>query len=311
MAREFDAMLDLLQQRNRQIQRAADELELKVDQRTQELREKNADLETTVALLQQTRQQLMMAEKLAAIGELTAGVAHEINNPTAVILGNLDLLVSELGPAIEPVSEEVELIVAQVYRIREIINNLLQYSRPAEYAGYINDVSIDEVITDTLGLVAHAIKHGSVEVITSIRTERTIAINRQELQLVLVNLMVNACHAVPHKQGRIEITAEDWDERGAVISVRDNGPGIPSHVCSRLFDPFFSTKPEGQGTGLGLSISYGLVRRYGGNITVQSGLGDGAEFKVWLLSDPVLVKDEQTIMDQIQATGPGQDSVHG
>ncbi len=303
LAREFDVVLDLLQERNRQIQRAAGELELKVDQRTRELREKNADLETTVALLQQTRQQLLVAAKLAAVGELTAGVAHEINNPTAVILGNLDLLVSELGPAIEPVSEEVELIVAQVYRIREIINNLLQYARPAEYAGYINDISIDEVITDTLGLVAHAIKHGSVEVTTSIRTERGIAINRQELQQVLVNLMVNACHAVSDKRGRIEIRAEDWDERGVVISVRDNGPGIPSHVCLRLFDPFFTTKPEGQGTGLGLSISYGLIRRYGGNITVSSRLGAGAEFKVWLLSDPILDEDEQAIMDRVRTTG--------
>ncbi len=299
LAREFDVMLDLLQQRNRQIQRAADELELKVDQRTRELREKNADLERTVALLQQTRQQLVMAEKLAAIGELTAGVAHEINNPTAVILGNLDLLVSELGPAIEPVSEEVDLIVAQVYRIREIINNLLQYARPAEYAGCIDDVSIDEVITDTLGLVAHAVKRGSVKVTTSIRTERTIAINRQELQQVLVNLMVNACHAVSHGRGRIEISAADWGDRGVVISVRDNGPGIPSRVCSRLFDPFYTTKPEGQGTGLGLSISYGLIRRYGGNLTVNSRVGAGAEFKVWLLSNPGVVKEQQSMMDQI------------
>ena len=136
LAREFDVMLDLLQEHSHKLQNWADQLEEKVAERTEELEQKNADLRRTIRVLRETRQQLVVAEKLAALGELTAGVAHEINNPTQVMLGNLDMLMVELGPAVAPVRDEIELIIQQVYRIQEIINNLLQYARPDEYAGY-------------------------------------------------------------------------------------------------------------------------------------------------------------------------------
>ncbi len=301
LARGFDAMLDRLQQRNRQIRKAADQLEVKVEQRTRELRQKNLDLQRTVELLRATRQQLAMAEKLAALGELTAGVAHEINNPTAVILGNIDVLVAELGDAVAPVSEEVDLIIAQVYRIREIINNLLQYSRPAEYVGYLSEVAPGELIEETLALVNHALRQASIEVRKHIGTDALVSINRQELQQVLVNLVVNACHAAPPEGGVITIEVNDWDDKGVVIAIRDNGSGIDRAAQSKLFDPFYSTKPEGEGTGLGLSISYGLIRRYGGNITVSSRLGEGAEFRVWLLREPSIAEDEETIMEQVHS----------
>ena len=131
LAREFDRMLDLLEERNAEIRLAAERLESKVADRTCELTAQNKRLEDTVRLLQETRAQLFSAEKLAALGELTAGVAHEINNPAAVILGNVEVLREELGEALAPVATEVDLIIEQVDRIRAIVDKLLRFARPA------------------------------------------------------------------------------------------------------------------------------------------------------------------------------------
>jgi two-component system NtrC family sensor kinase len=125
-------------------------LEVKVAERTRELREKNERLEKTIALLRQTRRRLVTAEKLAAVGELTAGIAHEINNPIAVMLGNMDVLIDELGEHARPLKTEIDLIIEQIYRIRAIVDKLLQYSRPSEYAGYVEEVDVNRLIEDTL-----------------------------------------------------------------------------------------------------------------------------------------------------------------
>ncbi|MDH5184660.1 MAG: cache domain-containing protein, partial [Gammaproteobacteria bacterium] len=129
---QFDAMLDLIHEREEDIRRAGEELEHKVDERTRELQRKNAALKESIHLLKETREQLLMSKKLAALGELTAGIAHELNNPTAVILGNMEVLIDELGSNLDPARFEAELIIEQVDRIRSIINNLMQYSRRTE-----------------------------------------------------------------------------------------------------------------------------------------------------------------------------------
>ncbi|HID50170.1 MAG TPA: HAMP domain-containing protein [Chromatiales bacterium] len=301
LAQEFDAMLDLLQERNRQIEEWADQLESKVEERTAELQRKNADLRRTIRLLRQTRQQLVVAEKLAALGELTAGVAHEINNPAAVILGNLDVLVDELGPAADPVRNEIDLIIKQIYRIKEIINNLLQYARPQEYAGYIGEMDVNEVVEETIKLVQQLRKSLVFETELDLRSTRKVKINRQELQQVLVNLIVNGIHALPPEGGTVRIQTIDWEDKGVVVRVEDSGYGIDEDELGRIFNPFYSTKGQGEGTGLGLSVSYGLIRRYGGNITVESELGRGSSFFVWLLAEPVIVEDDETIAEQLQA----------
>ncbi|MBI1422297.1 MAG: HAMP domain-containing protein [Gammaproteobacteria bacterium] len=301
LAREFDVMLDLLQERNEQLQAWADQLETKVAERTAELQHKNADLQRTISVLRQTRQQLVVAEKLAALGELAAGVAHEINNPTQVILGNLDMIVAELGTLLTPYRHELDLIVQQVYRIQEIIRNLLQYARPDEYAGYISDVDVNYLVKDTLKLVQHLRKTNSFTIDLALNAGMTVQINQQELQQVLVNLLVNAIHALPDKNGRIQIVTRNWEDRGVAIDVIDNGSGMEEELLGHIFNPFYSTKGQGEGTGLGLSVSYGLIRRYGGNITVKSNLQVGTQFSVWLLREPVLVEDEETIVEQLRA----------
>ena len=299
LSRELDIMLDLLQDRSQQIQEWAAQLEIKVMQRTAELELKNTDLHKTIDVLRKTRKQLVLAEKMAALGELTAGVAHEINNPTQVILGNLDIITEALALHIEPVSEEVELIVQQVYRIQEIINNLLQYARPGEYAGYLQAVNVNTVVNNTLKLLQHMRGTNIFNLELDLQAELVVRINEQELEQVLVNLVTNAVHALDAENGEICVATRDWDTKGVVILVKDNGSGMTKEQVSRIFNPFYSTKPQGEGTGLGLSLSYGLIRRYGGSITVESEPGSGARFYVWLLTEPVLVDDAEAISEQL------------
>lgn len=301
LAREFDAMLDLLQERNEQLQAWADQLESKVAERTSELQDKNADLQRTISALRQTRQQLVVSEKLAALGELAAGIAHEINNPAQVILGNLDMIIAQTGELLKPYRHELDLIVQQVYRIQEIIRNLLQYARPDEYAGYVSEVDVNSLIDDTLKLVQHLRKSGHFLIDLDLKANVMIRINQVELQQVLVNLLVNAIHALPLESGKIKIATRNWEGHGAVIDVIDNGSGIEEEMLGHIFNPFYSTKRQGDGTGLGLSVSYGLIRRYGGNITVKSSPESGTQFSVWLLREPVLVEDEETIVEQLKA----------
>lgn len=303
LSHEFDDMLDQLQQRSKEIQNWADSLEDKVEKRTKELKKKNQALQNSIQLLRQTRQQLVVAEKLAALGELTAGVAHEINNPTAVMLGNLDIIIDELGDKALPVKNELDLIIQQIYRIKDIINRLLQYAQTDEYAGDMTTVDINHLVKDTLKLINHMRKDHLYEVITDLQSSISIKVNPQELQQVIINLLVNAIHALPETsetKGEIIIKTKNWNNKGIELSVIDNGNGIKKEHLKQIFDPFFSTKQQGAGTGLGLSISYGLVRRYGGYITVESEYGKGTCFKVWMLSEPKILEDDEAIAEQLK-----------
>lgn len=301
LACEFDAMLDLLEHREEVIQKAADQLEHKVEKRTAELQKKNDDLSRTIQLLRETRQQLVIAEKLAALGEFTAGVAHEINNPTAVILGSLDIMLSELGDAANPVKEEFNIAIEQVYRIKDIINNLLQYARPDEYAGYIQQLDINKLVNDSLKLIQHLKKEKDFSIKLDLQATTLVEINAQECQQILVNLIVNAVHALPLVNGLIHIRSRDWNNKGIMVGVRDNGSGIAKDIVNQIFNPFFSTKQTAKGTGLGLTVSYSLIRHYGGNLTVESEMGKGTEFCLWILTEPKLMEDEETITEQLKA----------
>ena len=291
LAGEFDHLLDTLAAKRAELQRWADELDRKVAERTAELREANETL-------RRAQQQLVMSEKLAAIGELTAGVAHEVNNPVAVIQGNLDVLCAVLGPAAEPVRDEIRLIHEQVNRIRLIVTKLLQFARPGDFAGYTEAVDVASVVQDCLVLTRHNIDRNAIEVDARFTASVPVEINRGELQQVLINLIVNAVQAMPDG-GRLTLMVEDWFEGvdvgagggaggaggveplGAVLRVGDTGHGIPAEHLATIFDPFFTTKKE-SGTGLGLSVTYAIVERYGGRITVDSAPGRGTEFRVWL-----------------------------
>ncbi|MDH5355479.1 MAG: cache domain-containing protein, partial [Gammaproteobacteria bacterium] len=252
LANEFDAMLDLLNEREILLQKWADGLEEKVDERTAELKHKNNELMNTITLLRKTRQKLVVAEKLAALGELTAGVAHEINNPTAVMLGNLDVIIAELGQNLAPVQDEIDLIVDQIYRIKDITNNLLQYARPDTYAGYMTDTDINSLIEETLKLVHHFRSDIEYKFDLELDASLPVNINQQELQQVLINLLGNAIQALPEEQGVVGITTRDIENEAVEIIIEDNGHGMDQDMVSKAFNPFYTTKDQGEGTGLGL-----------------------------------------------------------
>jgi signal transduction histidine kinase len=276
VAGHLDDLLDQLQERDRKLRDWADELNRRVTDRTRELSEANKRLEATT-------KQLIVSEKLAAIGEITAGVAHEINNPIAVIQGNIDVIKQETGAMSANLDTEFNLIYEQVHKVNTLVNKLLQFARPEEYAGCIEHLDPDDVARDCIPLVQHLMTKGDIALDLDLQTTGVVAINRTELQQVLINLVVNAIHAMPDG-GALGIRSRDHDYDGAPgvnITVSDTGMGMPENVLAHIFDPFFSTK-QGEGTGLGLSISQKLVTRCGGQISANSIPGQGSTFNVWI-----------------------------
>ena len=318
LARQFDAMLDLLENREQEILHAHDQLEVTVEKRTRSLRNRTEALKQHIRLLKTTRKKLLANEKLAVLGELTAGIAHEINNPAAVILGNMDLLVAELGDAVKPAQEEVDMVIQQVYRIRSLINNLLQYSRPDHYVDSYESYPINQVVDDSLLLVSHALDKQQVSIEKFYTANCSVQVNYQQVQQVLVNLIINASHALT-EPGSIQVHTADWIDtesdddapkgeletqeknelrselrseiKGVVIQIKDKGLGIKEEDLRHIFDPFFTTKKSG--TGLGLSVSYGIIRRHGGDITVSSIPGEGSVFSVYLLRQANISEDSE------------------
>jgi len=282
VAAHFDRLLDQLHAQASSLKRWGESLDAKVAERT-------GELEQAVADLKAAQSQLVMNEKLAAIGQLTAGVAHEINNPIAVIQGNLDVLRDLLGPQAEPVAPEIKLIHEQVQRIRLIVAKLLQFARPQDYVGYLEPADPHQLIQDSLLLVRHLMKTGNIAVEQHIDSTRQIICNKNELQQVVINLLVNAIQAMPDG-GVLRIAAEDWDEADMPLGIRlvvsDSGPGISATDLDRLFEPFFTAKKPG-GNGLGLWVSKNLIERYGGRLTATSTPGQGARFTVWLRCEPL------------------------
>jgi signal transduction histidine kinase len=243
LAGHLDRLLDTVDAHTR-------ELDAKVEERTQELA--------------QAQQQLVKSEKLAAIGQLTASIAHEVNNPIAVIQGNLDLVRELLGPeAQQRVKREFRLLDEQVERMRLIVTQLLQFARPTEFAGYVEAVDTTRVVDDCLVLVGHLLARSAIKIERRLASTRQPALNRQELQQVLVNLLVNAIHAMPDG-GRLTLASCDLADDGIELSVTDTGPGLGPELLRELFKPFVTRKKDG--TGLGLWISRSIVERYGGEL---------------------------------------------
>jgi len=272
LARHFDGLLDRLEERDRDQREWGERLEHRVEERTSELRDANRRLK-------QTTERLIISEKLATVGEITASVAHEINNPIAVIQGNLELARSNLGETAGLADEEFRLIDDQVYRIGVIVSKLLQFARPEEYSGAVNIIDPNEVARDCLVLTRHQLQAAKIISEMDLSSQANVHMSRTELQQVFVNLILNAVQAMP-EGGTLRISTRDEADQ-IVMTVQDSGSGIAADVISRIFDPFFTTK-QAQGTGLGLSITRQIVTRIGGDISVSSSAGQGSRFCVRL-----------------------------
>ena len=276
LAGHLDHLLDAIDDKTRALQRWNAELDAKVAERTRDL--------------EAAQSQLLRSEKLATVGQLTASIAHEVNNPIAVIQGNLDLVRELLGPeAAAKVKAELRLVDDQIERMRLIVTQLLQFARPSEYAGYVESVDPARAVEDCLLLVGPQLARTRIDLRRDFTASAPVGINRQELQQVLLNLLLNALHAMP-ASGTLTLRTRDWAVdgrvRGAVIEVQDSGAGLGPDVEQRLFQPFVTTKTDG--TGLGLWISRSLIERYGGQLTARNrdDGASGAVFAIRLYSEP-------------------------
>jgi len=228
--------------------------------------------------------QFQQAEKLAAMGQLVSGVAHEINNPAAIISGFAQtLLLEELKP---DHGEMLRMIYDEATRIGRITTNLLAFARAGGKQRAF--VDLNDIVRRTFALRSYHLSTLNIAVSLDLDPgDPKIWADASELQQMLLNLLINAEQALVTVAGTRTVTVRTRaDDREARLEIADSGPGIPPEIRDRIFDPFFTTKPEGVGTGLGLSICYGIAQEHGGRIGVESDLGHGARFSIVLPRDP-------------------------
>ncbi len=289
-------------------------LEGLVEKRTEELVRRNAELTQLNHRLSEARQQLVQSEKLASIGQLAAGVAHEINNPIGYVHSNIGALEKYLedvfamlaayqeaeasiaDPAraakiaalrkqldLDFLSEDIPMLMGEskegIARVKKIVQDLKDFSR-VDSSDEFQWANLHHGIDSTLNIVANEIKY-KADVIKEYGDLPDVECLPSQINQVIMNLCVNAAHAMGETRGRIVIRTGREDEQ-VWIEVADDGCGIPPANLQKIFDPFFTTKPVGKGTGLGLSLSYGIVKNHNGTLTVDSEPGRGTTFRITL-----------------------------
>ncbi|MFI5401583.1 MAG: ATP-binding protein [Planctomycetota bacterium] len=293
--------------------RSKETLQRMVQGRTRALSDRNTDLERKTAQLEGALRELETAhsmllqqEKMASIGVLAAGVAHELNNPIGFVNSNLgtlgrycDKLVQVLAAyerrlpgdgELEALRRDLKLAflledlptliresLDGTERVRKIVADLRVFSHPSEKHAVHAD--LNECLRSTLNIVHNELKY-KARVTTDLASIPPVRCRPGEINQVFLNLLVNACHALK-EQGEIRVTSRA-EGHTVVVTVADTGCGIPDEIRGRIFDPFFTTKPVGQGTGLGLTISYDIVRKHGGTLTFESEVGKGTTFHLRL-----------------------------
>jgi len=293
-----------------------DLLNQQVDQRTESLRKAYDELQARDNELRSAQTALVQTEKLASLGQLVAGVVHEINNPLSYVLNNIQVIkrdtallgeLSELHAAAAAATDESERKRFQaeaeelaqridaaetaaaidrllagtadgLQRIRKIVQDLRDFSRTGETQ--MEPTDLCQLAETTLSILAYELKRKQIEVVKDCRAMPPIPASPIKISQVLINIIMNAIQAVPER-GHIWVSTA-VEDGWAAIHVRDDGHGIPEEIVGKIFDPFFTTRPRGEGTGLGLSVSYGIVKEHEGTIDVRSTPGKGAEFVVRL-----------------------------
>ena len=296
------------QENNKIISAMKVELEIQVAERTAELTKQKEELENTLTELKATQAQLIQSEKMASLGELTAGIAHEIQNPLNFVnnfsevsnemieemkgelaTGNLQLA-TEIA---NDIKQNLEKINHHGKRADAIVKGMLQHSRKSE--GKKEPTDINALCDEYLRLSYHGLRAKDKSFNADFKTdfdERIGKINilPQDVGRVLLNLINNAFYAVSEKQkiegenykALVSVQTKKDDDNHVIITVSDNGNGIPQNIIDKIFQPFFTTKPTGQGTGLGLSLSYDIIKAHGGEIKVETKEGEGSKFIIQL-----------------------------
>jgi len=253
------------------LEQFASDLEKRVLERTEQLK--------------LTQERLVQSEKMSAVGQLAAGVAHEINNPLGVILGFAQSLSKKIDPADAGLSLPITSIVREALRCRDLIQQLLTFSRTGKDS--MKECDLNVVVQDVLRMLEAQARSRSVQIVMTLQPSLPkVLANPTQMQQVVVNLCSNSIDAMP-KGGRLTIETTSPPpspsaERCVEMSILDTGVGIPEEIRRKIFEPFFTTKDPGRGTGLGLAMVFDIVQRHHGTIDVQSALGAGSSFKVRL-----------------------------
>jgi len=269
---EINKLQEALVNMSDEIEASKKKLEINID-----------NLEDANKQLVDTQKELIASEKMASLGKLSAGVAHEIGNPLSAISGYMEILSKGHGLDQEQKNKYMEKVSAEIDRINRIISTLLDYAKPREILE--SKSNLNEIIKKAVDLLSNQGIFKRITLETSL-SEYPLTIKIDEFQLlqVFINLLINAKDAVDN-DGEITISSFLNDENIAEVSIIDNGTGISRENLDKIFDPFFTTKEPGSGTGLGLSISHRIIKQFDGNITVTSNPGEGTEF---ILTFPVL-----------------------
>lgn len=281
LARSFNLMIESLKHSEQEVQEYQTTLEDKIKERTNEL--------------ETAQNQLLQSEKMSAVGQLAAGVAHELNNPLAGILGYSQFAMEKLRAKPDGDFDEKQMaaftryladIEKQARRCKAIVQNLLRFSRSSHDVA-VATVNLNNALRETVELLRHQVEIQQISLELSVDDSiPEIVGNAGKLQQVFTNLIINAMHATD-KGGEIKVSSKHsptlGEFAGAVeVAIEDSGSGISEENISKIFEPFFTTKEVGSGTGLGLSVSYGIVREHGGEIRVTSEPGKGSRFAVIL-----------------------------
>jgi signal transduction histidine kinase len=255
------------------------ELAVAFNRMTENVQNSRAELEKTVETLKTTQGQLIQSEKLSAVGEFVAGVAHELNNPLAAVMGFAELLREDSDSKYR---RQLELIHKAAQRCQKIVQSLLSFAR--RHQAERKPVCANELVEAVLEIVAYPLRTGNIELTTALDPKLPMVMaDGHQVQQVLLNIINNARQAMEGRQatGKIQISSTA-SGRSIRVTIKDNGPGISAENLRRVFDPFFTTKEVGKGTGLGLSLCYGIIKEHGGNIYAESKPGEGAAFIIEL-----------------------------
>jgi signal transduction histidine kinase len=279
LAMGFDLMTSRLKRRTAQAARLY-----------QETLQRNEELSRANARLQETQHQLLQSEKLAAVGELTAGIVHDVKNPLAVIKGLTEELLDEEECSPDTI-KQLSTIRESASRASQIVSDLLKFARQS--TPEMREQNINDTIKAVVRLTDFLARKGKVEVKLELLPDPVqVVYDATQIEQVLINLIRNSIQAMPNG-GLIHIISKREGKRVA-IQVKDTGIGIPEQNLRRIFDPFFTTKSEGEGTGLGLSVSYGIISRHNGQIEVASKVGKGTVFTVRLpITQRVVAREER------------------
>ncbi len=247
-----------------------------------ELRSTQGELRERMEAQRKTESRLVQAAKLAAVGEMAAGIAHELNNPLTSVTGFAELALEET-PSDSQARKDLDLVVREAHRARDVVRRLLDFARQSESARA--KASLNEIVDDVIALSRHLIHTSGVQLSVQLDPGLPwIMVDANQIKQVALNLVHNALQAMPDG-GKLEIEtklSKRHHHKGVTLLVADSGVGISPDEQTRIFEPFFTTRGDRGGTGLGLSVTYGIVTDHGGYIDVESEPGKGAKFTVWL-----------------------------